>query len=111
VDILEKIAKEGSTYWITIDFYDEDQTPFIPATLFWKMTDMAGNVINGRDDIEIETGLAESVTIELSGPDLRNNSDAIAARLVTFWGTYDSINYGNGKIFRQQVKLNIDPEL
>ena len=195
MDILEEVAKERSTYFVTTEFLDEDDISFIPNTLHWKMTDMAGNIVNGHADEEIitktftassstgllisytgditdlikvrftttvtlpanlnlltdywlkraaagsahvatslanaiagtfiaygdagsgvhtvlgATGLGATATIALSGDDLRNSSEAVAARLITFWGTYTSTTYGAGMLFRQQVMLNIEPEL
>lgn len=195
MDILFEVAKERSTYFLTTEFLDEDDLAFIPNTLHWKMTDMAGNVVNGHDDEEIvtmtfttssssgllltysgdivdfikvrftttgtlptglnlltdywlvrsaagsarvatslanaiagnvisysddgsgihtvlgATGLGSTVTLQLSGDDLRNASESVAARLITFWGTYTSTTYGSGMVFRQQVMLNIEPEL
>lgn len=196
MDIIEEVAKERSTFFVTAEFIDEDDIPFIPTSLFWKMTDMAGNVVNGHSAEEIvsktvtatdsggklllsysgditnfskvrflttgtlpgglnlltdywlvrmsagtaqvatslanaqagttiaystagsgthtaqgATGLASTVTIQLSGDDLRNNSDSVASRLLTFWGSYTSTTYGAGLTFRQQVMLNIEPEI
>lgn len=196
MDILEEVAKERSTYFLTAEFIDEDDLSFIPSSLHWKMTDMNGNVVNGHDDEEIvsktvvasdsggelllsysgditnlskvrflttgtlptglslltdywlvrvtagtcrvatslanaeagttinwtdagsgthtaqgATGLTAATTLQLSGEDLRNRSEAVAARLITFWGTYTSTTYGAGVPFRQQVMLNIEPEL
>lgn len=110
MDILEKTAKERSTYYVVAEFLDENDVPFVPTELFWKLTDMAGNIVNARDAVPIAVP-DETVTIELSGDDLRNHSDAVAARLITLYGEYDSITYGLGKVFRQQCLLNIEPEL
>ena len=110
MDILAKTAKERSTYYVTIAFLDENDAPFIPSEAAWKLTDMAGNIVNARDDVTI-SNLDTEVTLELFGDDLRNDSDAVAARLITIWGKYDSITYGVDKVFRQQCLLNIEPEL
>lgn len=196
MDIIEEVAKERSTFFVTVEFIDEDDIPFIPTSLFWKMTDMAGNIVNGHANEEIvsktvtasddagellltysgditnfskvrftttgtlpgglslltdywlvrmtagtcrvatslanaqagttinystagsgthtaqgATGLNSTSTVTLSGDDLRNQSDAVASRLLTFWGSYTSTTYGAGMVFRQQVMLNIEPEL
>lgn len=110
MDILAKTAKERSTYFVDVAFLDEDDQPFTPNEIFWRLTDMAGNIINLRDAVEI-TSPDIVVTIELAGEDLRNRSEAVAARLITIYGTYDSVNYGAGKVYRQQCLLNIEPEL
>jgi len=112
MDILAKTAKERSTYYVTVGFFDENDAPFVPSEVYWKLTDMAGNIVNERDAVQIPLlDLDVTITIELTGEDLRNRSDAVAARLITVYGLYDSITYGTDKVFRQQCLLNIEPEL
>lgn len=109
MDIIELVAKERSSYFITATFLDEDGVSFIPDELFWKLTDANGSPINGRDQVEILTPAA-TVTIPLTGDDLAVNSDGIATRLITFWGEYTSDVHGSELPFRMQAQFNIEPE-
>ena len=92
-------AMEQSSYFIDVDFLDEDGAAVSPnaSTIAWTLTDSAGNVINGRDN-EAETSAA-SITIELEGADLAIQTvetGAIIRRHLTVVWEYDSI-LGNDK--------------
>lgn len=96
--LTEEAMEEGS-YFITVPFYDEDGDAVVPNadTIYWTLTDNAGNVINGRDYEALAS--AASVTIELEGDDLAVQSGETASvlrrRVVVMW-EYDS-DLGNDK--------------
>jgi hypothetical protein len=111
LDTIEKVAQERSGFFIKIDFYDEFDTAFVPTTLHWKLTDKWGNVMNSRSDVEVTVGLASSMYITLGASDLTTIKDAMAARILTVWGTYTSTIHGAGQTFRRQALFNIEPEV
>lgn len=102
-------AVEKSTFPVTADFTDEDGASVIPNTLFWTLTDRYGNVINSREDVEIETPAA-SVTVVLSGDDLALlTSDPFDyERYMSFEGTYDS-DLGSNLPLNDGVQFEIYP--
>ena len=62
-------AVEGSTLGITISFTDDDGAAETPTSANWTLTDVDGNPINSRDEVNIGS-LDTSVTVTLSGDDL-----------------------------------------
>ena len=84
-DALTTRANEQGTY--TVDF----EFDIIPNVLAWTLTDVMGNVINGRTSISITP--AKNVTVVLSGDDLAL-TDAPPIRVVTIRGTFDKAGIG-----------------
>lgn len=82
-------AVEQSTYFPVASFLDEDGNAEDVKTLKWTLTDISGNVINGREDVEVDTP-STSETIVLSGDDLAVFSGDRLRRIITFNATYDS---------------------
>jgi hypothetical protein len=107
---IELVADEGSSYFPTVEFLDELGDPFTPSTLYWKLTDLHGNIINGRDAVNVASP-DDTLTLQLGAADLAVTGDEIAARIITCWGTYTSISYGAGKNFSLQAKFNIQPRV
>lgn len=86
---LTEAAKEGSTYPITVAFYDENDAPVTPESgLVWSLRDGNGNVINGRENVAIAS--ASSIRIVLFGADLAVTETSGTERVVTVEGTYMS---------------------
>jgi hypothetical protein len=83
-------AIERSTIGITAAFTDETGAVVAPNSgLSWTLTDVVGNVVNGREDVAISS--AASVTIALHGADLQiSDSFRDNRRLLTISGTYNS---------------------
>ncbi len=104
--VLTDEAIEESTYIVTVAFTDEDDDAVIPnAPLVWTLTDMAGNVINSREDVSITP--ASSIDIVLSGDDLEVFDDGgLDNRLVTVQGTYNS-DAGNNLPLKDEVVFPI----
>lgn len=92
IKIDEDQALDGSSYFVTLDFADEDGDAVSPKTLFWSLLDSDENVVNGRDAVA-PGSLSASMTIVLSGDDIniaagrRCNTQL---RYFTVSGTYDS---------------------
>lgn len=108
MQVLTAAANEQSVYWVTVAFYDEDDNAMAPDEATWTLTDLEGNVINSREDVEISEP-STSETIELSGDDLAVEGNDIVQRLLTIEGTYTSVNYGASKPFKFQIKFPIEP--
>jgi len=80
-----------------------------PLTVNWKMTDGRGNVVNSRT-AETETP-ATTINIVLSGDDLALPDSNDTTRVVTVWGTYNSVTYGNGLYYTDEVSFDIQNHL
>jgi len=83
-------AEEESTYIIRVTFKDEDGNAVVPDTIYWKLTDSDGNVINSRDVESVV--VASTIDITLSGDDLAvvTGKGSNKKRVLTIWGLYDS---------------------
>jgi hypothetical protein len=62
-------ANEQSTIGFVCAFFDDDNQPVSPSQVTWSLTDLTGEVINGRDQVPAVPD--QQVTIVLSGPDLQ----------------------------------------
>ena len=97
-------AVEASTFVINAAFTDEDDAAVTPSSITWTLTDAAGNVINSRQDVVVDTPAA-SIDIVLFNADL-----AIAGqdrkRVLTVDAVYDS-NAGSDLPLRDFVEFEI----
>jgi len=66
--LLEKEAVEGSTYIITVAFFDGDCQPMTPNSLKFWLADDRGNYINNRENVDC--CVDSVVSIFLHGADL-----------------------------------------
>lgn len=98
---------EGSTGVIVASFTDEDDNPVSPATLYWKLTDSEGTVINSRSAEEISTP-SSIENIVLSGDDLviQAGEGTKGYRILTIWGTYNS-SYGSDLPIQAAVRFTV----
>lgn len=110
MQIIEETAKEGSSFYPTVEFIDEDGAAFTPTTLYWKLTDLRGNVINSRSQVTVGAP-STSLSLNLTGNDLAVLGDNIASRVITVWGTYVSTTFGAGQAFSFQAQFNIQPRV
>jgi len=110
VQIIEEVADEGSSFFPTINFYDEAGNLVEPTAIKWKLTDMLGNPINARSEV-VETPSGTSFTFALTGADLELLGDNMGGRILTVWGTYTSVTFGAGKSYSHQVQFNIQPRV
>jgi len=83
-------AEEESTYIVQVSFRDEDANAVVPNSIYWKLTDSDGNVINSRNMESVV--VASIINITLSGDDLVvvTEKGSNKKRVITVWGTYDS---------------------
>jgi len=110
MQIIEEIANEGSSFYPTIYFWDEEGAAMTPTTLYWSLTDMNGNVINSRSAVNVAAP-GTSLTIALGSADLVVLGNDIASRLITTYGTFTSGTHGAGQTFLFQAKFNIHPKV
>lgn len=90
-------ATDRSSYYVTVDFFDEAAEPVPPITATWTLTDGNGNIVNQRDQIAIPGPVGTSTTIALSGDDIAYASDGTRAdntRNLTITATYVSTTTG-----------------
>jgi len=101
-------AKEKSTYIITASFTDEDDAAVAPKTLTWTLTDDQGDVINGREDVEVSSP-SSSEDIVLSGDDLalQSGETSRGVRILTVEGTYDS-DAGSDLPLNDEIRFIVD---
>jgi hypothetical protein len=95
---IKTIPNEESTVYITVTFYDKDGTATAPDSVTWTLTDEEGNIINEREDVEIDTP-ESSEEIKLSGNDLKS-SDSFKRVL-----TVESVL--NGDPLKEEGRFNI----
>jgi hypothetical protein len=84
-------ALEESTYYITVTCKNKNDVEQAPTVLKWTLTDMAGTVINNRDEVSVANPTA-SEEITLSGDDLAFSTDEIESeilRILTITSTLD----------------------
>jgi len=110
MQIIEEVADEGSSFYPTVSFFNEDGGAFTPTTLTWKLTDMRGNVVNSRSAVVVGAP-STTLALELTGADLEVIGDNVVSRLITVWGTYVSATYGSGQPFSYQAMFNIQPRV
>jgi phage baseplate assembly protein gpV len=109
ISTLTTVAREQSTYVVTCSFTDETGEAATPTALTWTLTDLAGTVINGRQDVAVAAeDLASSLDIVLSGDDLAVDGAVQVQRVLTIEGTYTS-DAGGALPLKDAVKINIDP--
>ena len=101
-------AEEGSSFYPTMYFYDEDGVAMTPTTLYWKLTDLEGNIIRATVTVGAPS---TSLTVALTGTDLSCLGNDMTARLWTVWGTFNSGTHGAGQAFLFQAKFNIQPTI
>lgn len=103
--ILTEIAKERSTYVITVAPTDETGAAVTPTTLAWSLRDTFGNVINSRSSVSLTP--ATSMKVVLHGADLAVGTYGNERKL-TLSGTYTS-SLGSGLEITGEVTFYIEP--
>jgi len=112
--VLTTTANEKSTAAITVSFTDENGDAVTPKTANWTLTDLDGNVINGKEQEDISS-LDTSVTVVLSGNDLQIggsetlttvNDVSFLYRIFTVEATYDS-DLGSDLPLKESCKFKL----
>ena len=104
--LLTTIAKEKSTYMITIACTDEDGAAVAPATLTWSLSKSDGTAINSKTDVAISSPTS-SETVVLSGDDLQIYASDDYIRVFVVEGTYNS-DLGSGLPLKGSAKFQIE---
>lgn len=99
-------AREESTYVLSIDFLNENSSPVTPTSATWTLSDINGNIINGRVDVNISP-LSTTVDIPLTGDDLAISDPVSLVRRFTVEALYDS-TLGNGLKLNDEVEFSVD---
>lgn len=97
---LASVAKVGSTFVVTIAFFDEDGNAVTPNSATWTLLDMQGYVVNDREDVAL-VAVAGTAKVVLSGDDLGAGRYALS-----ICGEYDSTN-GSGLPLREQILFDV----
>lgn len=99
------IVAEQSTIVFSISFVDEAGSPVTPTSASWTLTDMAGNVVNERDGVEIASPQS-SEDIVLSGGDLSLDGYVGVSRYLVIEATYDS-DAGSGLPLKEEFAFEV----
>lgn len=96
---------EKGTAKVTVSgFTDESGSSVTPTTFTWTLTDLAGNVINGRSAVSVTP--AASVSFLLTGNDLAM-SGSDARRMLLIECTYTS-TLGSNLPLKAQASFSIE---
>jgi hypothetical protein len=104
---LSTAATNRATYPVLVTFTDSNGDTVEPTSVVsatWSLTDEYGNIINNREDIEINLSTSP-VYIILSGDDIDIENSSV--RYVTVDSIFNSDIYGNGLSNREQAKFLI----
>lgn len=101
---------ERGTLVIDMTFTDETGAEVTPNSgLTWKLTDVHGDIVNGRSAVAISS--STTVTVALTGDDLALDPASLGRRRVlSITGTYDS-SAGSNLAIRGQQMIEIDEDL
>ena len=102
--MLLTVAVEESTYIVVAAYKNEAGTAMTPATATWTLTDIAGTVINSREDVALTPGTTN--TIVLTGDDLAVTATG-PTRVVTVKATYNS-DYGTGLFLKAAAEFQLE---
>jgi hypothetical protein len=78
IPLITDVIYEQSSCGIVVSFFDTTQSPVIPSSVKWTLTDLEGNVVNERSEESITPGAV--VTIVLSGADLAITSALVGRK-------------------------------
>lgn len=100
-------ATEEGTYVMNIVFRDEDDVNISPNSANWSLTDLKGNPVNSRTEVNISP-IAAVVDVVLSALDLElNPAYAGSERWFIVEYVYDS-TLGNDLPAKTQAKFDIE---
>ena len=98
-------ARERGTFHIVIELTDEADDAIVPVSCVWTLTDMDGNVINGRSAVVVVSQTSMPVT--LSGADLAIIAGQTNERLFLAEYVYNS-TYGVNQAGKEEATFIID---
>lgn len=96
--VLRAVAREGSTFYVTVDFKDANGAALTPDTATWTLLDGSGAVVNSRQDVAIASPESQEVIV-LGAADLVCSGPMDHdVRILLFEFTYDSGKTGTWEI-------------
>ena len=105
--LTEVSAEEGSSFLFDISFTDENGDTVAPLQAAWTLSDMQGNVINKREQVEILNPTGND-TVVLSGNDLQLSYNADERRIFTVEALYDSTELGYSIPIRNWIQFTVN---
>lgn len=102
-------AVEESTAILEISFMDTDESPVVPYSATWTLSDLDNVVINSRSAVPLYP-LASTFNIVLNSEDLKlpdPSTKATRTRRVLVEASYNSTAYGNGLMLREEFEFVI----
>ena len=112
ITLLEKRAKELSTFGIVGTFTGDDGDPMTITLLTWTLSTCDGTIINSRNDVAVASPVSPT-TIVLNGADLAileaEEQMGIVRRRFTFKGEYTSSDHGSGLPMKDECIFEIQP--
>lgn len=85
-------VNEGSSLIVTASFKDESGKAVTPESVTWTLVDRTGTIINSRQDVSVTP--SSSVSIALTGDDLKRSGAGAGDRFLVVKGTYDHPDHG-----------------
>jgi hypothetical protein len=102
---------EGTTPTIEVTFTDEAGDEVTPTAVTWSLSDVNGNIINERENVEVSTITSATVSITLSTVDTALSGTETDyddyKRYISIRGVYNS-SYGNGLVAIKEGMFTID---
>jgi hypothetical protein len=90
------LGYDGTDYFVTASFTDEDGNAVTPDAATWSLYDETNTIVGTREDIAI-TGLSTSVTVQIAGQYMYAGSDPRGKRKFVLQTTYDSTKTKNAQ--------------
>lgn len=106
---LAKLADEQGTYWITCSFKKDNVLidAAVISSVVWWLTDLSGNVINGREEVSVSSITNPSIFV-FYGDDLQivDESASVEGRIFTVRGLFSS-SLGVALPFTRSVAFDV----
>jgi hypothetical protein len=102
-------AKEQGSFLVPYTFKDLTGTDVTPTSATWTLTDIAGTIINSREDVTITIEETATVNIVLQGDDLALDDREDNLRIILIKGVYDDPTTSEtGLPYRDEIRFYID---
>ena len=101
-------ASDRSSYYVTVEFYDENGAAVAPLSATWTLVDGNYAIVNLREDVVIDGVIGTTHSIALSGADLAAGSTrAEQTRFITVEAVYTSPTTGTSMPLVSSAKFMI----
>lgn len=89
MQMLDRIAEAGGVLRVVVAFTQVNGTATVPSSASWRLTDVEGNVVNGRSNVAITVGGLSYAVVYLQGADLAvdegERAELVERRLRVKW--------------------------